>query len=588
MDVGYRPVGDFECAGNVGGTPSYATTRPTISPPNAPVHRPLTFAIRTTVAALLALTSAHLLGIHHPWWAAMTVWLVAQPTRGLLIERSLARLTGTIWGAVAGALILISWAHDLPIALTVLAFWLALCAGLGTIFRHFRNYGFVLAGYTAGIVVLFGLSDGHADAVLAQDRVLCTLIGIACSTLLSFRALPLKHTNAGTHARSLLDRVLRLVESEPAEQRLNTDPTLVAEIGTFDRAIDDYAAGSLRRRFDALRLRHISGVLLELVALARSGQGGVTAADEKQDDPLQRVRSLAGNAVLGDRPALANALGDLVQALEPDRQTAWSHFRFDFNPVEAVRAAGRPVLALALAAIIWLASGWQAGAMMAMTAVLFTSLFSSHDHGNHMVIQVMIGTLAGAAAGLLTRLFLLPQADGLLLPMLVCITPFLLVSAWLMRQSATGKMAIDMAMTFLLTAQPGSAPVTAEIALPEAVAIVSGVFIAVTMFWLVLPSTPAVRCGLMARRIVHLTALIARSPDRASSRSRHEALRSTFVRLLDAAAPDGPLFTAAQACLASAADARSLNSHSARVAALEASVALDALITSNTRRKCNA
>jgi uncharacterized membrane protein YccC len=553
-----------------------------------PPQRPLEFAIRTTLAALLAFASCELLGIHHPWWAAMTVWLVAQPTRGLLIERSLARLAGTICGAIAGAMLLTFWGQHLSVTLIGLALWLACCAGLGTIFRHFRNYGFVLAGYTAGIVVLFGLDSGGADSSLAQHRVVCTLIGIICSALFSVRVLPSKAPDFEAQARSLLSRVLRRIEGGPqVAQGSDSDPSIVAAIGAFDRMIDEQAAGSIRGRADALRLRHISGILLELMALAPSAHYRIPAAVDRQDDPQQWAPLLAANTASGGQRALANALGDLALALEPDRRSAWRHFHPDFDVVAAFRAASRPVLALVIAAALWLSTGWQAGAMMAMTAVLFASLFSSHDHGNDMVIQVLIGTLAGAAAGLLARLFLLPYADGLL-PTLVCITPFLLAAAWLMRQRATAKMAIDMAMTFLLTAQPGTAPVTLVVAIAEAAAIVAGVFIAVAMFWLILPSTPDVRSRLLASRIARLARLIGRAGDSSVSRSRHEVIRATQIRLLDVTHAGSPLFKAAQACLAAASQVRSVNSSSTRAAALEAGVALDTVIASNTRRKCNA
>lgn len=551
----------------------------------SPLQRPLSFAVRTTVAALLALTAAQLLGIHHPWWAAMTVWLVAQPTRGLLLERSLARLIGTTCGAIAGAAILTASAqHPVP-ALAALALWLALCAGAGTTVRHFRNYCVVLAGYTAAIVVLFGLRDGHADAALAWDRVLCTLIGILCSALLSFRALPAQDVCVRTQARGLLARVLRRTASRPGGGP-DADAALVAEIGAFGRSIDEQSAGTIRRRLDSLGLRHISGLLLEMIALARSGNGGLAPGATCPDDPLPCARQLARAATARGQPALAGALEDLASALTPGTGSAWRHFRFDVDAVAVLRAAARPLLALAIAALLWLTTGWQAGAMMVMTAVLFTSLFSSHDHGSLMVVQVLLGTLAGAAAGLLARLVLLPQADGLP-ETLICIAPFLLASAWLMRQPPTAKMAIDVAMTFLLTAQPGSAPVPVEVALPEAAAIVLGVAIAVALFWLILPSTPAVNRGLLARRVARLTHRIAANDEQPALRSRHEALRRTQLRLLDVTDADGPLFGAAQACLAAAAEVRSRNSKSARETALRASAALDALITSSTRKNSN-
>jgi uncharacterized membrane protein YccC len=598
-------VGSTSCATNL---ESAGQDCPTGTNGARAAHRPsgaqprgsLEFAVRTTAAALLAFSGAKLLGIHHPWWAAMTVWLVAQPTRGLLLERSLARLFGTICGAIVGALILILWAQNLVVALVILAVWLSLCAGLGTIFRHFRNYGFVLAGYTAGIVVLFGLGDGSVDSVLAQDRVLCTLLGIVCSMLLSFRALPQRRAGDETRAERLLKRVLLLAEAGPTGEAAASDWTLASEIGAFDRAIDEHAAGSVRRRADVLRLRYISGVLLELIAVAQSEQGRVAGSGSAQDDPLQSARQMAQKAAASGRYAMAHALHALSEALEPDRWSVWQHIRFDLDMTAACRAAARPVLALAIAVTIWLTTGWQVGAMMAMTAVLFTSLFSSHEHGNHMVIQVLLGTLTGAVAGLCVRLFLLPHAEGLL-PTLLCITPFLLVAAWLMRQSATAKMAIDMAMTFLLTSQPGTAPAPTPLILAEASAIISGVFIAVAIFWLVLPSTPVVRRKLFARQIVRLTARIASSTDLKTCASAHQALRSAQVRLLDFTEADSAIFAAAQSCLASATEVLAVSHQNpsgkdeplnsklclAQEAALKASAALMALIAPNSWRTCN-
>jgi Fusaric acid resistance protein family len=127
---------------------------------------PIWFALRTTGAALAALALADGFNIQHPWWAAMSAWLVVQPTRRLLLERSLFRLAGTVCGALAGAFILHGLQDRPLLSIAAVTLWLALCAGLGSNFRHFRNYGFVLAGYTAAIVVLFSLGDRTHDVEL--------------------------------------------------------------------------------------------------------------------------------------------------------------------------------------------------------------------------------------------------------------------------------------------------------------------------------------------------------------------------------------------------------------------------------------
>lgn len=562
---------------------------------------PVGFALRTTAAALLALAAAESFGILHPWWAAMTVWLVAQPTRGLLLERSLARLAGTVCGACAGALILSVLArHWLP-ALVAVAAWLALCAGLGSLFRHFRNYGFVLAGYTAAIVVLVGLGDGNADPGPALDRVLCTVIGILCSALASFHAVPVVERGLATRAEDVLHRTLLCVEAWLLGHAPQPTSALVSEIGTLDRAIDEYAAGSLRRRREALRVRHVSRILLELIGLAgqpHRARAVSLAPRDATDDIEDRPRRLARAAMEAGHAAMAQALDELAYALTPFSGAAQALIAPDFDPASAWRAAARPVIALSIAAAVWQATGWQTGAMMVMTAALFTSLFSSNDQGNQMMLQVLLGTLSGALAGTAARLFLLPHATGLL-PTLLCIAPFLLAGAWLMQRPATLKMAIDLTMTFLQTAQPGSAPASAFRTLSEGGAIVAGALIAVATFWLILPATPDVRCRLLARRIARLTARVATSPSRATAEAAQRSLRIAQVRLLDVLAADSAIFRAAETCLAAAnaalaargggsvlpPDAAALQTPATLQAraALQASAALEALINSSRR-----
>ncbi|MEA9391560.1 FUSC family protein [Acerihabitans sp. TG2] len=511
---------------------------------------PAMFALRTTTAALFAFAAAWDFGIHHPWWAAMTVWLVAQPTQGLLFERSLARLIGTICGALTGALILNLLAENRLDALVAVAAWLALCAGLGSIFRHFLNYGFVLAGYTASIIVLFGIGERVSDPGLTLDRVICTMIGIICSAVFSYHALPGRGKVLAHRRADVVDRCLAYVEEFLRKGTIGKPcVTLLSEIATLDRCVDEYAAGSLHRQREARRTRCISGLLLELIALSATSHGG-NLPQETQGSTKRHLAMLIAAANNSRQPAMADTLDELRQILVNER-TSPEPLQLDIDPSSVWRAASRPVVALAIAAIIWWVSGWGTGAMMVMTAALFTSLFSSHDHGNHMVIQVLLGTMAGAITGVLARLFLLPHADGLA-PTLLCIAPFLLAGAWLMQRPATSKMAIDLTMTFLLTSQPSSPPVGVELAFNEAAAMIVGVMIAVATFWTLLPATPAVYSSLLAKRIVRLTLQLSTNRGTASAKAMRQSLRSAVARLLCFTKPQDAIFLAAQECLATA------------------------------------
>lgn len=506
--------------------------------PGLGMDGPMAWALRTTLAALLALAIAAGLGIQHPWWAAMTVWLVAQPTRGLLLERGVARFVGTALGAIVGALILHTLGGVPALLLAAIAVWLALCAGVGSLFRHFRNYGFVLAGYTAAIVALFGLGDGAFDAGLALDRVVCTVLGIVCVSLVSLHgAAAARGEHVAVRLEAVLQRCLCRVEAQLRGAAPAPAVAAIAQIQALDRDIESDAAGSLSGRRVALRVRRIAGPLLELIALTLQPPAATVselpAMPHKADD---RLVLLAAHAASAGQPALAATLDELRQALRGPAASLPSGVAWDIDVAAMSRAALRPVVALAIAAALWWGTGWQMGAMMAMTAALFASLFSSSDQGNQALLQVLLGSLSGALLGAGARLLALPHAEGLL-PVLLCIAPFLLLGAWLMQRPRTARMAIDLTLTFLLVAQPGSPPVPAAVALHQAAAIVAGVLLAVATYWLILPATPAARRRLLRRRIARLASRLERAPDAAAALRAHRRLRAAQVRLLACSDP---------------------------------------------------
>jgi uncharacterized membrane protein YccC len=486
-----------------------------------PSLKALGFAVCTTMAAALALLVAQALGIHHSWWAAMTVWLVAQPTRGLLIERSVARLGGTVLGAAVGAaLLLLCFAH--PVRLVVLlAGWVALCAAVGSCFRHFRNYGWVLAGYTASIVALFGVMEASPDLRLALSRVACTIIGIFCSSLVSLTLTAPAHRVA---LRERLDELVKqgvlhclewLARHDP--KRIDgAMPSMLAEIAALDPLIDQAVAGSLRGRRRAQQAKNTLRCLIDLFLLAKACQLPLTVAqrellkrkiDEFRHRPPATVallkQSLAVLEMARAAPDMRRRLSELEQSLArpPARSVTLLARIAALDGGGAALAAARPVLAMVIAGLVWAATQWSYGPLMMMTATLFATLFSSHEQGNAALRDVLIGSLIGAAGGLLSRMWLLPSATGNV-GLLLAIVPFLAIGAFLMAQPRTSKLAIDVNMTFLLTSQP-ALPILANlgITVEQASATLAGVLVAVATYHFALPASREVRRRMLARRI---------------------------------------------------------------------------------------
>lgn len=489
--------------------------------------RVLAVTLRTTLAAVLGLFAAAVAGADHPWWAAMTVFLVAQPTRGLLLERAIARLAGTAVGAGAGYLMLRGLGGAQVPTLIVLTGWLALCAAGGSVLRHFRTYMFVLAGYSAAIVVLPRLAHGGEGPFVAADRLWCTVIGILASTLIALgpRGSTRGDTVAG-HYAALVGRVLDRVERYLAGTGVPASDALAVEIARLDDAVDDAAAGSLRERRTARRVRRTTGLLLETVALTASSQG-VTQAAISGETGVQRVTALRDAAAVAGQAALASTLDQLALWMgTPDRRLRWRRQWAIVSAPRAARAAARPIVAVTLASLLWLTTDFGEGAVMTMTAALFTSLFSSHAHGNQAMRDVLAGACAGVVLGAAYRLAILPHVAGIVATTL-SLVPMLLAGAWLMGRRSTAKMAIDLTLCFLLVSRPFTPPSSLFATIQAAAAIVTGVLIAAATFWLVLPASDGRRTRALRRRAIRLARRIGHDADRDWYRRwgvRHAAL----------------------------------------------------------------
>ncbi|NIZ09438.1 FUSC family protein [Pseudooceanicola sp. HF7] len=139
-------------------------------------------ALQLFVAAFGALSLAMALGLSHPFWAAMPVWVVVQPYRQDLLIRGVLRVLGTLVGAALGLGVLLTSDsvafHVIALGLlvggfTALSFW------IGTVY----SYGATLAAMTVAVVLLPAVAFQSDPVVLAVDRVWCTLIGVIAVTL---------------------------------------------------------------------------------------------------------------------------------------------------------------------------------------------------------------------------------------------------------------------------------------------------------------------------------------------------------------------------------------------------------------------
>jgi len=158
----------------------------------APSSLALKFAIKTLLGGGLALWLAMRWGLEQPSWALMTAFIVAQPLSGMVVQKGLARLAGTLVGTVMSVLFIGLFAQTPGLFLLTLALWLALCTAASTQLRSAWAYAFVLAGYTAAIIALPAID--HPLQVFDQAVARCTEIclGIFCATASSALLWPMR------------------------------------------------------------------------------------------------------------------------------------------------------------------------------------------------------------------------------------------------------------------------------------------------------------------------------------------------------------------------------------------------------------
>lgn len=149
------------------------------------------YAFRTTIASLVALGIALWMELGSPQWAALTVWMVAQGSRGKSIAKARWHMFGMIVGTIA-AFILVSSTPQQP-----LLFILLLAASIGGLcfigtflpgpasMSNYRMHGMRASGFTLSIIAIDGISAPDHMFEIAMARATYITLGIVIETSFS-------------------------------------------------------------------------------------------------------------------------------------------------------------------------------------------------------------------------------------------------------------------------------------------------------------------------------------------------------------------------------------------------------------------
>lgn len=449
-------------------------------------------ALALALAAWLSFAVASVLHVHNAYWAAMPVWVLAQASRGLVVERALYRIVGTLVGAGVGFALM-----RIPVPphvqLLLLALWIAVNAGLTHVLRGVLGYAALLAGMTAAVVVIPSVLMPSDSMDIAMARVQCTLIGVAVSTVVLALLTPesplaefyaqIRTVSAEAvayAARVLRDdisadhggeerRILGLISKLDASARLTAAGSLAGYRRLGD--VDALIVGSLTTMAAALAKRS-KGVpcdrslldWLDCIAASLGSASGTKVVDEQridmQHDPdLVRLKS-AIRQILDADIALRRAESDAVPAgVASRRQARLAPHREWRLAWRAGALAGAASFAAALPGLWW---PWPPLQLAALGVSIFVMVLGSLPLPQLIAPKLLIGVVTGVVAAVLYRSLVQPGI-GTTAELLLSIVPFLLAGGFARMHPKTAIAAIDANMCFLLASQAGM-PATEDIA----------------------------------------------------------------------------------------------------------------------------
>ncbi|WP_280553544.1 FUSC family protein [Halomonas sp. 25-S5] len=485
------------------------------------------FGAATALAAWASFAIASLLHVQNAFWAPMAVWIVAQTSRGMLLERGVHRLAGTLVGAMVGFLLLTSGLPTLA-SILLLALWTALCGATSQLIRASLGYAAMMAGLTASVVLLPSLGDAGQVFTLALSRVESTLIGVLCVMLMGWLILP------RPPRQQLLERVrrlagealARLASSAPSSRE---DGELLMALVEVEQQLAPTYAGPFKPsrgvRVDNAFVAGTLGLMAALRTMAGAGgapdrralQEALTRAATALKQPLARgsARDALAQASALARPldrGLAAALDKLLMAEQA--ALAWRQGE-DPGPLLArgatlvtrrdtrsalIAAAGSGLVTLAGGLFVFY-SDWSNAWMPAMGLCTFTTVLSSMDLPQKVAPKMAQGVAVGVTLAALFRLLLMPHA-GSLGEILLMLAPFMLLGGLARASTRTAIPALDGNMCFMLASQPFlSASIAVPDVLVDSAALLASILL-VALVYRLLPRDPGRRAGHLARLIL--------------------------------------------------------------------------------------
>ncbi|WP_374323588.1 FUSC family protein [Aquipseudomonas alcaligenes] len=489
----------------------------------------LQFAGKTLLSGGLALWCAFRFDLDQPQWALMTAFIVAQPLAGMVVQKGLARLLGTLVGTALSVLFMGLFAQAPWLFLLVMALWLGLCTAASTLLRSAWAYAFVLAGYTVAIICLpiIGKPLLVFDEAVARCTEIC--LGILCSMAVSAVLWPqrveqvvvqqaraawqggVQAASAALQGRAagrqgLLETLGRIVAVDAQREHAWFEGQLGRQRARGLRVLTRELLGLLRlargvarqwQQLDEADMHALGPWLDEVQALLAEPDGARQEALYRRllEQSQAPEQALARQYCLGRLALVVRQLGYAQVALASIQrgeapQDAPPPLSWHRDLQTAAVYGLRSCLTLLVLSAFWLATGWPAASGALLLASVVCSLFASRENADLIGMAFLRGIFYALPVAFVVGQLLLPQWNGFPLLCLALGVP-LLFGLLAMARPALAGAATSFCLHFIVLCAPRNDMVyDVAFFLNEALAMLIGVGCAVLALRLIVLRNP--------------------------------------------------------------------------------------------------
>ncbi|MDL2400279.1 FUSC family protein [Rhizobium mayense] len=432
------------------------------------------FAIRIWLATTLALFVSFWLQLEAPSTAALTVSILAEPTRGQALEKAGYRLLATVVGVVASIVITGLFSQTRDLVLAAFALWMGSSIFVAKLLDGNRAYAAVLSGYTVGLIATQQLDNPQQVFEVAISRGSSIAIGILATAVINdLMFAPGQYPRFVAQLAALHRRVRAYAMSVSSPEPCNTSTFLdlvrdIMVLGPSMASIGFDANGGPARN--------------------AAGQSAVVAlAGELQAARILKI-SMSGAAVDIETAVAPQSRPEEIQGRRETHTAAWAAkeflrrdggFRADFLALRsakwpshvwrapmfrsyrtAIESGVRAALWIAIASALFIWTGWPATSVSLSFVLLIAALGATTPSPRAFTAMALVGVPTAMFLTGILEFFILDGVDAF--PLLaIAMAPFLIGATLCMTSqnllwSSLGRVNLSFITIFLAPSNPQS------------------------------------------------------------------------------------------------------------------------------------